>query len=129
MVIALPMCGYTVYQLIDNFPEEAERDNLYRKYEILIQDIDDAVANAESLLSLGAALEQIDYPAGTIHVGIWQDENVLNIIEAPTSGTKGSLVVNGAGYGHIGSRKFWIIQHDISRFEQDHITIFIERNQ
>lgn len=128
MVIAMPMCGYIIYNTIQEFPEEAQKKNLYNKYAPLISDIDNAIDRTESVLSLAAALETIEYPPGTIHVGITKnDETAIEVIPAPKANTRKTLVYNGAGYGQIGSVKFWIIRYKLDRYNHDNIEIYIER--
>lgn len=130
----LSTCGYYFYTLYDEFPEEAQLDNLRARYPSLVASLVRAIEVSESTDSLAAQLERIDYPPETLSVALRNDsEDELSIIDrfAPRNKRDANssmrAMVNGSGYGHKNHQHFFILQHPLKQYEYDYIEVLIER--
>jgi len=137
VVGSISMCDYSVYKLIADIPEEAQVENLNRRYAELIEKLDHAIQSSESVLSLAALLEKIEYPEDTIYVEmayIGKDsedseaKSIVVIDQIRARGNKFRAIVNGGGYGRTGNENYLILQHPLKKYEFEHIELRFKRD-
>lgn len=124
-------CGHSIYSAVENFPEEAKKENLYRRYEVLIRALDTAIDTNNTKFSLAASLEKIDYPPEIVLVALTEKNadpltirsNLRN--SNPTS--THSFIMNGTGYGTVNGQSVWIIDHPLNKCGYDTIKVYLRR--
>ena len=140
VVGTVSMCGFQVYKLIDEFPEEARFENLNRRYANLVTNLNTAIDKSDSAFALANELENIKYPPDAISVSMRKDDDdekdeglsIFNRLEKKNrsgSSSRYRAVLNGGGHGSINGQYFLILQHPVERFEYDHIEILFERDK
>jgi len=136
VVSSLSMCAYKLYNTFDDFPEQAQVENLNQRYAQLVADLNTSIESSDSAFSLASLLEKINYPTETLFVEMQidklehPDEQDLLIIDNRKAGTSSNLkvVMNGAGYGRTGDQHYWILQHPVNKYGYEHIQLFFERD-
>jgi len=138
VVTSVSMCGYKLYHMIDEFPEQARAENLNQRYAQLVAELNNKIENSDSAYSLANQLENIDYPAETLFVGIQKelddeadkDHSELPIIDRreANANSKTRVLLNGGGYGRLNDQHFWILQHPLNKYGYDHIELLFERD-
>ena len=139
-VMSLVNCRASLYRFYDEFPEQANVEHLRSRIPQVVQDIDAAIANTESALSLASALEKIIYPEEILLVAMHNenyegryDKKRLDIVnQLPDKTTDGAnsklgVVVNGGGYGNTNGQHYWILQQPLKKYNYEYIEIYIKR--
>jgi len=131
IVAGLTTCGYKLYKIYDEYPEEAKFENIKSRYPELVANLDKAIASTDSLLSLGNALEKIDYPADTLKVSIQNDDedDLQVIVNSRLKNAAGKIRVTsgGGGYGQMGKQAYWIFEYPLDKYEYDFVEVLFER--
>lgn len=125
--VILVCCGiaYYVYSTYANFPEYAKREVVYKKYEALLDAIDETVKKSNSILDLAANLEKIDMPDELIYLALEKtgkgnlgaEKDLLEILKKFKDGSVSRMIMNGAGYGRVDGREVIIIEYEIKNFD------------
>ena len=125
----LTTCGYKLYQAYDNYPEEAKFENIKSRYRDLVAELDNAIASTDSVRSLEAALDEINYPPDTLKVAMIGDGLNTRVINSrlKNASYKLRIAINNGGYGQMGRQAYWIFQYPLDKYEYDSIEIFFER--
>ena len=120
--------GYHIYERFQNFPQYAQREVTYKKYELLLKDIDACVGKNNTVLSLAACLERIHTPDELMYFALERDVGIngksdegkrINIVRNYTESCSQDITVkNGSGYGNIGEQKIIVSHYDIKKFEE-----------
>jgi len=135
VVASVSTCAYKLYQSFDDFPEQAQFENLNHRYAQLVADLNQEITNTDSAYGLASALENIDFPPETLFVEMQkddadnEDESGLIIFDRRALGSSGKMrmLINGGGYGRANGQHFWILQHPLNKHGYAHIEILFER--
>lgn len=127
ILLSMVKCTHSLYSGFKNFPEYASSEVLSNKYQELISDIDEQIANGNTVLSMGANLETIRYPAGTVYVAMVKEGEGDDIIVKGEiiNGSRSSFIKNGFGYGKLAEQDIVIITRPIDRFGLEDVVVYL----
>ena len=105
---------------------------LSKKYQKLIADIDAQIENGESVLSIGANLETINYPKNTVYVALKGDEEGDNdetvVIIGNDSYSQSTFTKSGFGYGTLDQQDIVIIARPINKLGLEEVIVYLKYN-
>ena len=129
IVLSLAKCSYSFYSAFADKPEYATKEILSQKYKVLIADVDKLILNSNSALSLTEQLKSVSYPHNIVFVNLTkQDHKDDDIVvkSLPLNGSKNTYVINGFGYGSIGSQEIVIITRPVKKHGIKNLELFLK---
>ncbi len=119
MILLVGKCSHSVYKSIsedlENFPEYAKKEVIYKKYSNLLASIDNAAKQSDSYLSFAAKLEKIEKPDEMIYFFL-DSKNESRALLKKFKGMRTSrLLINGTGYGQVDGQNIVIIDYPVNQ--------------
>lgn len=131
-VVVVGYVAYRVHRVEKAFPEEARIKNLKVRYADLIKNLDEAIEQSDTALSLAKKLEDIQYPKNTLSVSMKADSQHEFPIFNRFAPRKKSMpshsymsVVNGGGHGEKNGQSFLALEHPLNQYDYQHIEVLI----
>ena len=132
IVFLFAKCSFVMYSGFKNYPDYASEEVLSKKYQKLIADIDAQIENGESVLSIGANLETINYPKNTVYVALKGDEegddDETIVIIGNDSYSRSTFTKSGFGYGTLDQQDIVIIARPINKLGLEEVIVYLKHN-
>ena len=128
IVFLFAKCSFVMYSGFKDYPDYAEAEVLSKKYQKLISDIDGQIENGETVLSIGASLETINYPKNTVYVALEGDDDERIVIIGNDSYSRSTFIKSGFGYGTFDQQDIVIITRPINKLGLDEVIVYLQHN-
>lgn len=118
-------CSHSLYSAFKNFPDYASEEVLSKQYRTLISDIDIQIENGQTIFSIGANLEKINYPVNTVYVAIESDDADDVVIIGNVVSSRSKFIIGGFGYGTLDEQDVIIIVRPINKVGLDSVVVYL----
>lgn len=138
MVAVFAVIGLGAFKLfqnfasaVDNFPEYAKKEAVYRQYGPLIGDVQAAIDASESMHDLAARLEKLQLPDELLYLALIKetsssfDEDKLEIVERIDVRSSSYTLIDGTGHGKLNDLPVIVIELPVNRHSIEECLIYL----
>ncbi|MCM8535116.1 MAG: hypothetical protein NE334_04200 [Lentisphaeraceae bacterium] len=129
-------CAFSVYKSYKNFPDYAQKEVVYKKYDEFLDSLDTSIKKSSSVLDLAAKIEKLNFPSNILYVGLEKDveigeEDMLDIVKKyKKDGYKSVFTKEGTGYGTISGKDIIVIHYPIDKYKDiENCVIYLEHKK
>lgn len=119
---------------VDDFPEYAKKEAVYRQYGPFIADVQAAIDASESMHDLAARLENLQLPDELLYLALTKetsnsfDEDKLEIVERINVSSSSYMLVEGTGHGKLNDLPVIVIELPVNRHSIEDCFIYLRHD-
>lgn len=142
LVLVFAAIGLGIFKLfqevttsVDDFPDYAKREAVYAQYGTLIDDVETAIDESESMHDLAARLEKLSAPEELLYLKLTKesddlfDREKLEIVEKFDVMSYRQTIIDGTGHGHLNDVPVIVINLPVNRHSIEECFIYLQSDQ